>query len=96
MEVFSLQIDFCIRINVKGNISDVKSGKKGKNISSKKLLCWTYFRSDFRQVYMPRLQKRTKLSEDTVNLFLELHALKLTKLDGFGIKWKEIKVKIWY
>ena len=38
MEVFSIQIDFCIRINVKGNISDVKSGKKGKNISSKKLL----------------------------------------------------------
>ena len=35
MEVFSLQIDFCIRINVKGNISDVKSGKKGKTFRAK-------------------------------------------------------------
>ena len=46
----------------------------------------------------PRMTRTARtlfnFDEAVVNLFLELHALKLTKLDGLGIKRKGIKLEI--
>ena len=60
----------------------------------KNLFRSTYFRSDFRQIFDDLDARNFKIVEAVVNLFLELHALKLTKLDGLGIKRKGIKLEI--
>ena len=57
-----------------------------ENIDIKNLFCYTYFRSDFRQIFGDFEAWLFKIVEAVVNLFLKLQTSNLTNIDKLGVK----------
>ena len=60
--------------------------KMEENIDNQNLLCWTYFRSDFRRFLTSTTSISLNFVEAVANLFMKLQTLTITKLFNLGIK----------